>query len=193
MGRSTPTEDAASSDLLLATLIARGALLRRESRGAHFRTDFPNVLTLHKLMPLTLQSQKPPETKTNVNVEAELLIDHAAKSEFIAFYIPDTPLTFDVCDAIAQMYKVAFTIKEGIAVEGGFRGERLTSLKELQFTKRIYIYHENPLLTEQKDKIEKLFKRKKLSLILRGSDYAFDRNNPPATPFRFPEQPSPSP
>ena len=34
-------EAAASSDLLLAGLIARAAYLRRESRGAHFRTDFP--------------------------------------------------------------------------------------------------------------------------------------------------------
>jgi L-aspartate oxidase len=33
------TTDAA--DLLLASLIARAALLRRESRGAHFRTDAP--------------------------------------------------------------------------------------------------------------------------------------------------------
>jgi L-aspartate oxidase len=37
-----PTPDAApSSDLLLASLVARAAFLRRESRGAHFRTDFP--------------------------------------------------------------------------------------------------------------------------------------------------------
>ena len=32
---------AAAPDLLLAALIARGALLRHESRGAHFRTDAP--------------------------------------------------------------------------------------------------------------------------------------------------------
>jgi L-aspartate oxidase len=34
--------EAAAPDLLLASLIARAALLRTESRGAHFRTDFPN-------------------------------------------------------------------------------------------------------------------------------------------------------
>ena len=37
-----PNPDAApTSDLLLTSLVARAALLRRESRGAHFRTDFP--------------------------------------------------------------------------------------------------------------------------------------------------------
>jgi L-aspartate oxidase len=37
-----PDPDAVnSSDLLLSALIARGALLRAESRGAHFRTDYP--------------------------------------------------------------------------------------------------------------------------------------------------------
>jgi L-aspartate oxidase len=37
-----PAPDAApTSDLLLSSLIARAALLRRESRGAHFRSDFP--------------------------------------------------------------------------------------------------------------------------------------------------------
>ena len=34
--------DTAAPDLLLASLIARAAWLRTESRGAHFRTDFPN-------------------------------------------------------------------------------------------------------------------------------------------------------
>jgi L-aspartate oxidase len=32
-----------SADLLVASLIARAAWLRRESRGAHFRTDYPNA------------------------------------------------------------------------------------------------------------------------------------------------------
>ena len=32
---------ALSSDLLLASLISRAALLRRESRGAHYRADAP--------------------------------------------------------------------------------------------------------------------------------------------------------
>jgi L-aspartate oxidase len=37
-----PTPDvAATADLLLTSLVARAAVLRRESRGAHFRTDFP--------------------------------------------------------------------------------------------------------------------------------------------------------
>jgi L-aspartate oxidase len=34
-------DHADSSDLLLTSLIARAALLRTESRGAHFRSDFP--------------------------------------------------------------------------------------------------------------------------------------------------------
>ena len=33
-----------AADLRLASLIARAALLRRESRGAHFRTDAPEPL-----------------------------------------------------------------------------------------------------------------------------------------------------
>lgn len=34
-------DDVRSTDLLIASLVARAALLRRESRGAHFRTDAP--------------------------------------------------------------------------------------------------------------------------------------------------------
>jgi L-aspartate oxidase len=36
-------DTATSSDLLLASLISRAALLRRESRGAHFRADAPDA------------------------------------------------------------------------------------------------------------------------------------------------------
>jgi L-aspartate oxidase len=38
-----PPDVAATSDLLLTTLAARAAQLRRESRGAHFRADFPET------------------------------------------------------------------------------------------------------------------------------------------------------
>jgi L-aspartate oxidase len=34
-------DEAATADLLVAGVAARSALLRHESRGAHFRTDFP--------------------------------------------------------------------------------------------------------------------------------------------------------
>ena len=37
-----PSANGAAPDLLLASLIARAARLRTESRGAHFRTDFPD-------------------------------------------------------------------------------------------------------------------------------------------------------
>jgi L-aspartate oxidase len=36
-------DDARATDLLIASLVARSALLRRESRGAHFRTDAPEL------------------------------------------------------------------------------------------------------------------------------------------------------
>jgi L-aspartate oxidase len=36
-------DDAKTTDLLVASLVARSALLRRESRGAHFRTDAPEL------------------------------------------------------------------------------------------------------------------------------------------------------
>jgi L-aspartate oxidase len=35
--------DAVAADLLIASLVARAALLRRESRGAHYRTDAPEL------------------------------------------------------------------------------------------------------------------------------------------------------
>jgi L-aspartate oxidase len=41
VGELDEPEAASSSDLLLTSLIARAALLRRESRGAHFRSDAP--------------------------------------------------------------------------------------------------------------------------------------------------------
>ncbi|MDQ6674798.1 MAG: FAD-binding protein, partial [Chloroflexota bacterium] len=43
VGELPAPEEALTSDLLLASLVARAALLRRESRGTHYRTDAPEL------------------------------------------------------------------------------------------------------------------------------------------------------
>ena len=90
------------------------------------------------------------------------------------FHIPDSPYSFDIISGFSTGYKTVLE-KKDVIVEGGLPGEK-THNKDLRFAGRIYIYHETPLLEVQKEQLKKQYKKHKLSLILRGVEYAFDRN-----------------
>ncbi len=149
------------------------------------------------------------EIKNSIPIHIKRVIDLGGKSQFIMFYISETPATFEACKLLAENWNSAFSIEnkkfllfylpqpdasgiigevpdfwginislteDDIYIEGGMFDER-TSLKDLLFTKRIYIYHETSLRKEQKKEIEKLFNKKKFSLFLRDNGYAYDRNH----------------
>lgn len=141
-----------------------------------FNTDFKTggFVGTHNIL-ATNQATK---SQANILVEMQLLTDFFAKSEFLSFYIPQTVETYLVCEYLAEKYVTAFSLKNSVHVEAGMEGERKTAAKDLQFTGRIFIYHEYSLTTEQKESLVELYKKKDLSLILRGSEYSFDRNHP---------------
>jgi L-aspartate oxidase len=71
---SAPTPDAitAANAALVARLIVTSALLRQESRGAHFRADFPHTDASWRVHLLLARGQAPLAAETIAGVEAEL-------------------------------------------------------------------------------------------------------------------------
>lgn len=156
-----------------------------------FRTDFERVTTLHTGYEFSVSNQITGEHKGKVPCELEVLLDLDGRAYFIAFYVPEGALTFEICKAFIDHYPAAVRqLRNEVGFEGGIVGERRTSFKELTFTKRIYIYHETPLMQEQEDKLYALYTKKKLSLILRGKRFEYDANNPRPIPVEAIKQPT---
>lgn len=109
--------------------------------------------------------------------EASLCADFTAKSEFLVFYVPDSPFTFQICQYLAVGHTNAIAFQnDGVIVEVTGFGDRGTELKDLRFSGRIFIYHEYPLTTSQQDGLQTLFASKGLSLQLRGYEYRYNRS-----------------
>jgi hypothetical protein len=60
-------------------------------------------------------------------------------------------------------------------VESSGIGLQPVNTSELKFSGRIFIYHEYPLLEDQKKELFTLYKKHDLALQFRGTDYLFKK------------------
>jgi hypothetical protein len=149
------------------------------------RKYLPDQLTLFDLFSTDFSA--PPYTYTSSYAmkltskgEPDLVIDYlvvvqlSTANRFLSFYIWPTSEVFDAAIAVSANYRVALndvwaTMKvTGKAATGD---SDAASSQDVVFSKRVFIYYENYLTLEQILKIEKVFKKQGLSVILRGSDY----------------------
>ena len=122
-----------------------------------------------------------PEGST-IKVKRQTYEDYDAKTKFIGFYIsrPEPPPkdfsgqdTFVVCMELLKHDAVQETFDQfgkQVAVMSGY-GDQMTTSKELTFSGRVLIYHEEFLSIPQKADILKAYKEKGLAVTFRGSDY----------------------
>jgi hypothetical protein len=144
-----------------------------------FRTDFPTTLAVHQAFNMEVTDRKTGKTKWGLPIEMELLADYQAKSQFLAFYIPPSPEhTFDACATLAHTYKTNIeNLKKNLIIDGGVRNE-MTSWDELNFTGRIYIYHETYLSVGDKKRLTGIYDKEQLSVFFRGPEIMLERTNP---------------
>jgi hypothetical protein len=149
----------------------------------YFLADFNNVAAAEEPGVITVGDDPTP-----IRVQVRLHLDFDAKAEFVSVYIPRTKWTYLLCGrVISGGYKTAFRALKGGTIAGGMIGDtRFVRDAELKFTGALFIYHEVPLFADQIDEMTALSRRHGLILQLRGPEYAFARNNPPATPFKIP-------
>ncbi len=110
----------------------------------------------------------------------KLLLDFPARSYFMSFYVPNTPLTFEICQLICTFCDTMsndYNSRTEIEYGNEFIPDRHTEFKDLKFSKRIYIYHPYLLTQSEIDKLVQIFKTQDLSVIFRSEEYVRGKKN----------------
>ena len=132
-----------------------------------FKTDFPNVVKTT----ITPDPTRFEDGRT-ITIISQAYEDFASKSLFVGYYIPYTDLTFRECVRIGNK-KSAQSLIEAVnkRLSLSLTDDANTSIKDLTFTGRVYIYHEWPLTLQQKAKLVDYYKENGLSVQFFGIDY----------------------
>jgi hypothetical protein len=131
-----------------------------------YKHDFDDTLRLTH--PFSL---KEAATGKVVNFDAQLYEDFPARSKFLAVYFPHTSPDETYKDAalFAEFYQ-GF-LKNLPESSSAFVGEEMMLSKDLKFSDRVFIYHEDFLTLEQRASLETLYRSKGLSAQFRGFSY----------------------
>ena len=132
-----------------------------------YEHDFDNTLKASSPFAVTEQA-----TGKEIDFEAQIYQDFPARSKFIGVYLPYTTSedTFRKIQIFSDVYQ-RFLDQPRPEADSAFVGEEMMSSKDLTFSGRIFVYHENALSLEQRASLEALYKSKNLSAQFRGFEY----------------------
>jgi hypothetical protein len=113
------------------------------------------------------------QTGEKVVFTKRLYLDPEHKEKFISFYIPasgaNSRATSDVCMYLATHYQIALELEQTFL--GVSSGNEVVSPEEMTFNGRVYIYHEDLLIVEDRATVVKEFRTHGASVVLRGPAY----------------------
>jgi len=110
-----------------------------------------------------------------LNVRTQIYVDFTGKTKFVGYYIPHFDHTYEVCLGIVSSVKLTIEDAEnGLQVTAGYKGEQ-TSLKDLTFSGRVLLYHEDFLSIPQKAEIIKTYTADGFDVNFRGPEYLGDQ------------------
>lgn len=134
--------------------------------GDLFQGDFPDLLRSHRArkIGITVDGQK-----KALEITEQLYSDFQGKSKFVGFYIPHSGETQGLCLYLADHVDFPFGLGTSV-ISGGVVGEELQP-KDLVFTGRVFLYHEDHLNIEQQAEIVRAYRERGLSVSMRGPDY----------------------
>lgn len=146
----------------------------------YFKADFSDTLRITRDFGMNV------EGKSEYQFESQLILDFESKTKYLTIYLPPSVYTPLAYRFIPEVYKELLQVDySGIAaMEARWPGERGTDLKDLQFSRRVIIYHEGELLSSDADSLTKLYKAKGLDVRFRGLEYVTGRNNSPLATSR---------
>jgi hypothetical protein len=108
---------------------------------------------------------------TTSHVKPQVDLDFPAKTQFVGFYVSSSTHNYEACLELANaVQQVINSLPKRLKVSGGQLGE-LTTLEELMFSGRVYLYHDDFLSITQKAAIIEAYKRQNFDVQFRGPDY----------------------
>ncbi len=139
-----------------------------------FNKDFPNTMKATDDLQLTRQSDG-----ELIHIKRQVYLDFDAKTKFVGFYISSSDQfseeTFRICKTLVDAVQPAIDgLSKKVEIRGGYRDES-TSMKELMFSGRVFIYHEGFLSITQKADLISSYKAKNYDVQFRGLPYAADQ------------------
>jgi hypothetical protein len=154
-----------------------------------YKHDFDDTLRLTHPFSITESA-----TGKVISFEAQLYQDFPARSKFLGVYFPRTSPeeTFKDAALFAEFYQDF--LKNLPESSSAFIGEEMMLSKDLKFSGRVFIYHEDLLTLEQRASLEKLYKSKELSVQFRGFSYLSGKilgESAPHDPAKPPSKPYP--
>ena len=146
----------------------------------------PAVLTVHQLYKDDFgdAGANLAETLTNgltgekTNFEARVDFDMPANSKFLVIFLPlmGSQRAFITMVVVSKRYYEIFDqVERTYRMSMGLPGEEMMRSRDLRFSRRIFIYHEDELDLQQRAQLETLFRQNDLVVQLRGQDYASSR------------------
>ena len=114
--------------------------------------------------------------KSLLSVPTALHVDFESNSLYISFYIPHQSAIECPSRVLLNSVSDVLEWKNEIFVQGGSQGEEGTSITEMVFTGRIFIYSEDDVNEENKTYIKQRSKELSQSVKFREQSYAEGRN-----------------
>jgi hypothetical protein len=140
-------------------------------QGLHdlFKNDF-DLLSLDRALTITIEEGSGALT---LDVEFRILSNFEANSDFIAVYVPRTTDPIPVCRYFADAYRHIYDdLKASLLASARNPGDlNAVDTKDLVFSGRIYIYHENEINLEQLGVLSAWYRARKLDVQFRGPAY----------------------
>ena len=131
-----------------------------------FTNDYPSFFKFKQDDAIKVKGSKAED-----KIVSQLYFDVLTKTEFVGFYLPSTDDAATDCRLLASA--VPLVINDAIKklrFSAGNGGER-TYLKDVAFSGRVIIYHEDFLSIPERADIIKAFASQKMDVLFRGPDY----------------------
>ena len=137
----------------------------------YYQKDRGRTLCINRDVVLSDQSGK-----SLLSVPTALHVDFESNSLYISFYIPHQSAIKCPSRVLLNSVSDVLEWKNEIFVRGGGQGEEGTSITEMVFTGRIFIYSEDDVNEEDKTYIKQRSKELSQSVKFREQSYAEGRN-----------------
>jgi hypothetical protein len=136
-----------------------------------FKNDFPNVMKAFDENRVGVQFQN----GEVVHIATQVYLDFPAKTQFVGFYIPASGKTVAASlQLVNGVHDAMDWLRKNQTLRAGYRGET-TTLDELVFSGRVFLYHEDFLSITDKANIIKAYKQKHYDVQFRGPEYLDDQ------------------